>query len=153
MKCRVSMFALAMFAVLGVQTGYGVPVGLWEFENAGNLTAATIGSDLALVGVDAAGSGSGTIFDTGAALLDVGSYYTVTHGIAANGGGSYVNEYTLLWDIMYPQATAASWKTFYQTSVGNANDGELFIRPSGPQGASAVGDAGSTTNTTSPDTW
>jgi hypothetical protein len=153
MKCRTYLYAVALLVMTGFHSGYAVPVGLWEFENPGALNAATIGSDLALTGTDAAAAGSGTPSDSGAAQLDIGSYYTVTHGITANGGGAYVNEFTMLWDIMYPQATAASWKTLLQTSVANANDGDLFIRPSDPQGAIGVGDTGYSTNTTSADSW
>lgn len=153
MRYTTCLFATAVLAVIGSQIGRAVPVGLWEFENPAALYAATIGSDLALTGTDAAAAGSGTMFDTGATQLGVGSFYTVTHGLAANGGGAFVNEFTLLWDIMYPQATAASWKTLLQTSVLNANDGDLFIRPSDPQGAIGVGDTGYSTNTTGADTW
>jgi hypothetical protein len=148
-----AMATLFLVAVLTTQSASGGLVGLWEFENPGNLTAATIGGDLALTGAQAASSGSGTLSDTGASQLGVGDYYTVTHGIAANGGGAYVNEYTILWDVMYPAATAGSWKTFFQTAVANGNDGDLFIRPSGPQGAIGVGDTGYSTNTTAADTW
>lgn len=145
--------ALMSWAAIAGQPAKAGLVGLWEFENAGNLTAATVGADLAVTGSDAATAGSGTLFDQGASQLDVGDYYTVTHGIAANGGGAYVNEYTVLWDIMYPAATAGSWKTFWQTNVANSNDGDLFIRPSGPQGAIGTADTGYTTNTTTADTW
>jgi len=149
----VSSATLLMLTALGIHSAQGALVGLWEFENPGNLTSATIGSDLALTGTDAAVAGSGTPSDMGASQLGVGDYYTATHGIAPNGGGSYVNEYTILWDVMYPTATAGSWKTLWQTSTANANDGDLFIRPSGPQGALGTFDTGYTTNTTSPDTW
>jgi Concanavalin A-like lectin/glucanases superfamily/PEP-CTERM motif len=144
---------LLMLTACGIHSAQGALVGLWDFENAGSLTSATIGSNLALTGAQAAVAGSGTPSDTGASQLGIGDYYTVTHGIAANGGGSFVNEYTILWDVMYPAATAASWKTLWQTSTANSNDGDLFIRPSGPQGALGTFDTGYTTNTTSPDTW
>jgi hypothetical protein len=153
MKCRTCLFAVAVLAMAGAPIGHAAPVGLWEFENSGALNAATIGSNLVLTGADAASAGSGTTSDTGATQLNVGSYYTVTHGIAANGGGAYVNEFTLLWDVMYPQSSAGIWKTFLQTSVTNANDGDLFIRPSDPQGAIGVADTGYSTNTTSADAW
>lgn len=145
-----ALVALAAIAARPADAGL---VGLWEFEDSGNLTAATVGADLALTGSQAASAGSGSVFDQGASQLGIGDYYTVTHGIAANGGGTYVNEYTVLWDIMYPAATAGSWKTFWQTSVTNANDGDLFIRPAGPQGAIGTADTGYTTNTTNPDSW
>lgn len=149
----VAIATLFFAVVLTTHSASGALVGLWQFENPGNLTSATIGANLALTGAQAATTGSGTPSDTGASQLGVGDYYTVTHGIAANGGGSYVNEYTILWDLMYPAATAGSWKSLLQTAVGNSNDGDLFIRPSGPQGAIGVGDTGYSTNTTAADTW
>lgn len=126
--------------------------GLWEFEDSGDLTKATIGADLTLTGTDAAVAGSGGV-DTGASQLDKGDYYTVIHNIASNGGGdgNYVNEYTILWDVMYPTASVGSYMTFWQSNTTNANDGELFIRNS--DGAIGVSDMGYSTNTTSPDTW
>jgi len=152
-RTLVTSATLFMLVALAIHPAYGTLVGLWEFENAGSLTSATIGSSLALTGAESAVAGSGTPSDMGASRLGVGDYYPVTHGIAANGGGSFVNEYTILWDVMYPAATAGNWKTLWQTSTANANDGDLFIRPSGPQGAIGTFDTGYTTNTTSPDTW
>jgi hypothetical protein len=149
----VAMASLVLTVALSTHSASGALVGLWQFENPGNLTAATIGTNLTLTGTQTAAAGSATPSDTGASRLGVGDYYTVTHGIGANGGGLYVNEYTILWDVMYPAATAGSWKTLFQTAVGNSNDGDLFIRPSGPQGAIGVGDTGYSTNTTAADTW
>jgi hypothetical protein len=150
----VSAATLLMLTALGIQPALGAPVGLWEFETAANLKSATIGTDLSLTGTDAAVAGSGTPSDLGASRLGVGDYYTVTHGIGANGGGSCcTNEFTILWDLMYPTATAGNWKNLWQTAQPNNNDGDLFIRPSSPQGAIGTFDTGYTTNTTSPDTW
>lgn len=146
----VACSALCALLALGSHSACANLVGLWEFEDSGNLTAATIGSDLALTGADGAVAGSGTPSDLGASQLGVGDYYTVTHGIAPNGGGSYVNEFTILWDVMYPADTAGSWKTFWQTNTANSNDGDLFISPTGDIGVAATG---YTVNTTSPDTW
>lgn len=154
MSARVFFSAALMgLAAMAAKPAEAGLVGLWEFENGGNLTAATVGANLTLTGSQAATAGSGGSFDQGASQLGIGDYYTVTHGIGPNGGGSYVNEYTVLWDIMYPAATASSWKTFWQTSTANANDGDLFIRPAGPQGAIGTGDTGYSTNTTNADTW
>jgi hypothetical protein len=146
----VSSATLLVLTALGIHSAQGALVGLWEFENAGSLTSATIGSNLALTGADAAVAGSGTPSDTGASRLGIGDYYTATHGIAANGGGSFVNEYTILWDVMYPAATAGNWKTFLQTTPTNANDRELFVNPNGTIGVAATGYSA---NATTADTW
>jgi hypothetical protein len=149
-----ALVAVAALALVPTVPAQAELVGLWEFENGGGLTSATIGADLALTGSEAAVAGSGNGADAGASQLAVGDYYTVTHGIGANGGGSCcTNEFTILWDVMYPAASAGSWKTLWQTAQPNNNDGDLFIRPSGPQGAIGTGDTGYSANTTSADTW
>lgn len=118
--------ALTAAAGIGAQASAGL-VGLWEFEDGGDLTAATIGTDLALTGTDLAVAGSGGI-DAGASQLDSGDFYTMTHGIAAgNGGGSFVNEYSVVFDISYPASSDGSWKSLFQTNESNSNDGEVFI--------------------------
>jgi hypothetical protein len=69
-------------------------VGQWDFDSSQSLTSATLGNNLTLTGQDAAVAG----YDgsDGAARLGVGSYYTCDHGVSPNGGGSYVNEWSLL---------------------------------------------------------
>ena len=111
------------------------PDGLWEFDDAGNLVAATAGNDLELVGSHspAAGIAAGD----GAVTVPVGSHYIMRHGIEANGGGDFVNQFTLVYDIKIPEL--GLWYAFYQTNAGNTNDGDAFISPSGGIG---VGDTG-----------
>ncbi|MCK4294077.1 MAG: hypothetical protein KAY65_12835, partial [Planctomycetes bacterium] len=88
--------------------------GLWEFDDAGNLTKATSGNDLILNG-SGQSAVPGISGSDGAVGVEVGTYYQCDHGIPANGGGSYVNEFTLLFDVMYPQESAGKWRAFYQT--------------------------------------
>lgn len=54
----------------------------------------------------------------------------LTHNIAgnANGGGDYVNQYTLAFDIKW---AADGWSSFFQTNTNNNNDGDFFRNPSG----------------------
>lgn len=144
--------AVAGGLLFGVGSAQAGLVGVWEFENGADLTAATIGADLALTGTDLAVAGSGG-GDTGAAQLGVGSFYTMTHGIAPNGGGSFVNEWSLVMDVQIPQASYGSWLAFYQTNVSNSNDGDGFIRPSSPTGAVGVGATGYSTDTLAAETW
>ena len=111
-------------------------VGLWEFDNAADLGQATIGTDLTFEGAeptysasladDSANSLSGVI-TTAAAIAE--NRIRADHGIAPNGGGSFVNQYTIVTDIFSPTGSRDSWRTIYQTNTGNSNDGEYFIRP------------------------
>lgn len=113
-------------------------IGLWEFNDAANLTKATIGSDLILAGSDQAITGVDA--SDGAARIGVGSHYIANHGIAGNGGGSKVNEYTLVIDMKYPASSASKWISIFQTDAGNSNDADCFVRNSnGTIGVAATG--------------
>jgi hypothetical protein len=61
--------------------------------------------------------------------------YKMYHGAAPNGGGAYVNQYTLVYDIYLP---FGAWRSLLQTATGNGNDGDLFINPSGGLGISSI---------------
>jgi hypothetical protein len=66
-----------------------------------------------------------------------GSYFLADHGIAANGNGLKVNEYTILFDYRLPELD--KWYCFLQTDPANQNDGEIFIRPAGELTNSNIG--------------
>ena len=53
--------------------------------------------------------------------------YVMTHGAAPNGGGGYVNQYTLIYDLYFPPGADGMWRSLWQTSPGNGNDGDLFV--------------------------
>ena len=113
-------------------------MGLWEFGDTGNLTGATVGNDLGLVGTHTAITGVDA--GDGAVSIGVGSHYRCTAGIPANGGGGWVNEFTLLFDIQYPASSAGSWRAFFNTNNTNSNDSDYFIHPSDDSwGVSAIG--------------
>ncbi|GAA5496281.1 hypothetical protein Rhal01_02464 [Rubritalea halochordaticola] len=117
---------------------YAGLVGWWKFDDAQDLTKASLGQDLGLVGSHQTATGYGP--GDGAARIGVGSHYQMTHGIGANGGGSYTNEYTLVLDISYPASSTNTWMSLFQTASSNANDGDCFIRNSnGTIGLSATG--------------
>lgn len=110
-------------------------VGLWTYDNQASLMQSTVGNNLVTHGtVNAvAGPESGD----NAINIGVGSYLTCNHDIAANGGGTEVNEYSMVFDFRIPETN--KWYCFYQANSGNSNDGELFINPSGQLGRSTDG--------------
>jgi len=112
--------------------------GRWTFDNLSNPLYATVGTNLLLNGSHIATSGYGPL--DGAYLIGTGSYYTCSHGIAANGGGTTVNEYSIMFDFLAPEVT--SYHCFYQTNMSNGNDGEVFISPTGNIGISSTGYSG-----------
>jgi hypothetical protein len=123
--------------------------GQWDFN--GNL-AATLGRDLSYFD---SGVSNDTSFATTTSLgipdingqpttvmhfIPAGTPwggYVMFHGAAPNGGGAYVNQYTLIYDIFIPFGT---WRSLLQTALGNGNDGDLFFNPSGGIGISSVYD-------------
>ncbi len=123
--------------------------GLWTFDDPTNTTKATVGNDLTLVGADTPITGVNA--GDGAVVVPKGTYYKCNAAIPANGGGSWVNEFTLLFDIKYPQASADKWRCFFNTNINNSNDGDYFIKPDNTHWG--VGSMGYKTVTTSADTW
>jgi hypothetical protein len=140
--------------------GLGIPAraavtGQWDF-NSSNLVA-TVGTDLAYYGDDLTSSattfttatiGGGTAIVMGFPAAANTQGYIMTHGAAPNGGGAYVNQYTLIMDIMFPAASDGKWRGLFQTSTGNANDGDLFVNS-----GNGIGISGAYSGTILPDTW
>jgi hypothetical protein len=150
---RMGIAAAMSIGLSWADAAQAAVTGQWDF-NSGSL-AATTGADLAYRG-DTALS---TIFTTatiGGQTASVMQFpatsptqgYTVTHGIAPNGGGSYVNQYTLIMDIMFPAASSGTWRGLFQTSVANSNDGDLFVNT-----GNGIGISSSYHGTLAADTW
>jgi hypothetical protein len=133
MKLTIPSIAAALAFTGSLAQGATIK-GLWAFNNPGNLGQASIGTNLTINGT--APTYSATMNDdfataqTGVVTTVVGpaNGFTVTHNIAPNGGGSFVNDYSILVDMFTPAATRSSWRTIMQTSTTNANDGDYFIR-------------------------
>ncbi len=112
--------------------------GWWKFDDPASLTRAEAGHGRNLEAVGGSISAvAGPDSGNGAARIGVGNFFKMTHGIAGNGGGSAVNEYTLAIDFRVP--TLGVWYCFFQTNMANANDGDCFINPEGAIGVGATG--------------
>jgi len=96
---------------------------------------AEIGSALVLTGTQE--SVNGPVAGNLATKIGVGSYLTTEHGIAANGGGTLVNEYSLQIDFSVPEL--ALWHAFIQTTVDNSDDAEIFTNTDNAIGAWRMG--------------
>jgi hypothetical protein len=114
-----------------------IPItGSWLFEDAGNLGKASVGQDLILVGggfESVAGPGA----SNRAVRVPFGSYFRALHGIAANGGGSRVNNYTLMVDFRIPES--GIYYSIYQSTLENNDDAEFFINRDGHFGVGGTG--------------
>ncbi len=65
----------------------------------------------------------------------------VRHGAKPNGGGQFVNQYTLLLDVMYPAPSSDEWRALFQTDPFNhvGNDAEYLVGNLGASWWSRVG--------------
>ncbi len=118
-------------------TSVGKLVGKWKFDDSNDLVKAEAGLGQALELVGSHEAIAGPAEGNGAAKIGVGSHYKMSHGIAANGGGAYVNEYSLMIDFKVP--ALGVWHALFQTSPANSNDGDCFIKPAGNIGVAATG--------------
>lgn len=134
--------------------------GQWDF-NDGDLRA-TVGSALtnfnAAVGTDTQFGTTATfgITNIAGAPAKVLYYnpsaqpwggYIMPHGALPN-GGSFVNRYSIVYDLYYPASSDSTWRALLQTSSANANDGDLFIN-----GGNGIGISGSYQGPVLPDMW
>src|SRR5882757_9238515 len=122
MKTLRKSFTLAGLTIAALSLelcSQGAITGQWDFK-AGNLNA-TIGADLGYLDTP---TQTGTIFGTTTALgisniggqptnvmefptlLDEFGGYSAPHGAVGNGGGAYVNQYTVIMDVLFPASSA-----------------------------------------------
>jgi hypothetical protein len=64
--------------------------------------------------------------------------YRMYHGILANGSGIYVNQYTLIMDVLYPDSAHNQWRAYLQTSASNSDDAEFYANQANAIGISGV---------------
>jgi hypothetical protein len=130
-------------------------VGWWQFENDVNLGLATVGTDLVLEGDIVQSDGPNG--ENWAVNVPLGSYLTMAHGIAANGGGTKVNEWSLQIDFKVPAID--TWYAFFETEDIASSDADLFVAKTEATDIGRVpnsigsGAVRYTENTISADTW
>ncbi len=126
--------------------------GQWELN--GNLNA-SIGQPLQFVANPAASPEfvtmsingvTGTVLKFPAA--NPTTWFLMEHGAAANGGGTKVNQYTILMDLMFSSEQDADYRGLIQTSIDNSNDADIFLNP-----LNAIGIDGQYHGDLYPDSW
>jgi len=151
---RLTWLFLIATLTLQAQADVPEPNGVWEF-NAPDPSMATIGAPLELVG--SAQDITGLDAGDDAIRIGEGSYYICTHGIAPNGDGAKVNEWTLLIDFSYPSSSRSDppngYNDLFQTDPTNASDADWTINSSGAIGIGAVGYTSAYGYTTEANTW
>jgi autotransporter-associated beta strand protein/YVTN family beta-propeller protein len=145
-----------------VLTVYELAVtGQWDFEY-GDLRA-TVGSELEFVSntVTATTFPSVNINGELAPVMAFGSNspsqgFYMRHGAKANGGGHFVNQYTLLMDVMFPASSNGRWRALFQTDPFNhaGNDAEFYVGESASlPDANGIGAESQFNGSLAPDTW
>jgi len=72
------------------------------------------------------------------AFAATGNGYHVTFTDSSpNGGGSYLNQFTMIFDLLLP--VTINWFPFFNTNPGNANDADFYVDSSGALGIAAIG--------------
>jgi hypothetical protein len=136
--------------------------GQWDFDS-GDLRA-TVGSPLEYFGTTATGTQFGTTTQLGVTNIngveakvmrvpgDLSNQigYVMRHGIAPNGGGTRVNQYTLIMDVLVAETGASAAALLQINSLNNTDDGDLFWQGNNfGQGAGGYNGTGAFT----PGTW
>jgi hypothetical protein len=128
-------------------------IGQWDFNRLD--LSATCGRDLEYFdGNVAAGTGFGdsdflgappmegqvvnVMQFPGATPIQPTGGYKMFHGLAGTGGGTNVNQYTLIMDIAYPSNANQTLRTLLQTDPSNASEGDFRINQNNALGVSGV---------------
>ncbi|HEV8543500.1 MAG TPA: hypothetical protein VGR78_13975, partial [Verrucomicrobiae bacterium] len=109
--------------------------GQWDF-NSGDLRA-TVGTALQYVGgIDADTTFvSSQIAGASAKVMSFPSAapsqgYLMYHGAKPNGGGTNVNEYTLIMDLMWPDISDGTFRALFDTDTNaTTGDAAMFVNP------------------------
>jgi len=134
----------------------------WEFN--GSLASSTGQLALTPTGYPGVAGAPGVTYENAmiqgaeaqVARITRGTALAVLHGFPSNGGGGYLNQYTIILDASFPGI--GDWISLYQTNeayddtaghfdLSDSNDGDLFIDPDGHVGISGVYGGTLTVNT------
>ena len=141
---RIIALGLFLAAIGGLPHLARGAVAAYEFN--GNLNASSGGAAL---GTGYAGPATSAQYSFTTATINGnsaqvasftrGTWFSMIHGLGANGGGTMLNQYTLIFDVMFP-SRPSGWAVLYQTTVANNDDGEWFVNQS--QGIGISGNYG-----------
>jgi endonuclease/exonuclease/phosphatase family metal-dependent hydrolase len=76
-------------------------------------------------------------------------YHLTFSSSGPNGGGIYINQFTILFDLLIP--SPMGWTALFNTNPQNANDADFYVDANGRVGIGAIGY--SAAGTIAPNTW
>jgi hypothetical protein len=148
----VSFLVATLISTFG-QTSTNGLTGQWDF-NDGDLKA-TVGQDLQFLGDTATKTTFETAVVNGAnakvmhfPAADPTEGYLMLHGAQPNGGGTNVNVYTLVMDLLWPSSSDGTFRALYNSDTRNEQDAVMFVNPDG-----AIGVNNDYSGEMLPDTW
>jgi hypothetical protein len=107
-----------------------------NYFNAASQTYTTFGTTGGAVPNPSGGS-TGYAYFAGNSIPDGLGGYTISYtGVPANGGGSYVNDYTMIWDLFIP---SLNWTALMNTSPTHNNDADFYVADDGSVGIGGLG--------------
>jgi hypothetical protein len=124
--------ACALAAFFTINRAQAQPLGLWNFDSS-NLVA-TVGTDLDYLPDTANRTAFGTTASFGIPAINgtnaivmqfptnaIGQGYLIDlFGAQANGGGALVNEWTIIFDLLFPTASANKFRRSWRRTVGSS---------------------------------
>lgn len=133
---RNQLILLGSVAALSAGAVMAQPAGQWDFDN-GNL-AGTVGGNLEALGSTIAEFGTTTSFGipniggTEAKVMKFPKVLDASGGFnmpvnSGPVGGEFVNSYTLVWDLLFPQASHGTWRALLNAEETISADGDFFV--------------------------
>ena len=109
-------------------------IGQWDFDTA-QLEKATVGTNLQFMGFTPSPVtlpiGGNNVGAMAFPALAPDDRILATFASTNNGGGTNLNQYTILMDVMYPAESEGTWRALFNTDTSNANQADMFVDPDG----------------------
>jgi hypothetical protein len=154
---KAALFVAALLFQTYGQTTNSALLGQWDFNQSS--LKATVGFDLQYRGETAAltvftnalinGSNANVMVFPAA---DSTQGYLMVHGARPNGGGTNVNLYTLVMDLLWPSGSDGTFRALFNTDTNNTEDAVMFVNPDNGIGINNDYTSG-TPCVMNPDTW
>jgi hypothetical protein len=126
------IFVLSIFVGAHAQ-GTNTVLGQWDF-NSNNLASATVGTPLQFIGGLQGAFVTNQINGRDAGVMQFPAAspqqsILATFSPVANGGGTNLNQYTILMDVMWPAESEGLFRSLFNASTNNTEDGAMFVNP------------------------
>lgn len=163
---RIAVLTVCLCLICSVKQIDAQTIGQWDFDS-GDLSA-TSGAAMEYYGSTTASKTQfGTTVSLGIPDIDGGvasvmkfpacspsEGYVVHTSAPGNGGGIYINQYSLVLDLLYPAPSTNAWRAIFQTSRTNGNDADFFVgNGTASPSANGIGVVGQYHGVIQPNTW